>query len=245
MIMTRELPGSGRRTATAGGGGPPQTLAREHALLMGQVALRAEDVLAATAGRQWPARELHALAGYLRAELLRHAEDEEWRLFRASAATAGLAQLGRDHVRLRSLVEALERAADGTGTHSRVELAGLTCDLLAQLQRHMVAEEAVLASGTPGTVPAMTSPGTHQHRWYPLTEGPVVDLDALPPDEMTDAAVDRLQRLRAGERVEFRSSRDTAEIWQRMDQLESGGLRVLLPARRSRRVARSGHAQAT
>ena len=71
-------------------------------------------------------------------------------------------------------------------------------------------------------MPATTSPGTHQHRWYPLTEGPVVDLDALPPDEMTDAAVDRLQRLRAGERVEFRSSRDTAEIWQRMDQLESG-----------------------
>jgi len=223
MTTTQEMPGRGRTTATADGGGPPQTLAREHALLMGQVAARARDVLTATAGGQWPAQELRALAGYLRAELLRHAEDEEWLLFRASPAPAGLARLGRDHVRLRSRVEALERAADGTGTHSRAEAAGLTRDLLAQLRRHMAAEEAVLASGTSGTVPATTSPGTHQHRWYPLTEGPVIDLDALPPDEMTDAAVDRLQRLRAGERVEFRSGRDTAEIWQRMDQLESGG----------------------
>ena len=80
------------------------------------------------------------------------------------------------------------------------------------------------AADVPDEIPATTSsPGTHQHGWYPLTEGPVIDLDALPPDEMTDAAVDRLQRLRGGEQVEFRSCRDTGAIWLRMDQVESGG----------------------
>lgn len=213
-----------RGAATGNLAAPPRTLAGEHTLLLAQVTLRARDVLTATAGGRWPRRELQALAGYLRAEVLRHAEDEECLLFPARHAPPGFARLGRDHVRLRAHVEALERAADGTGTHSRAEVAALTRDLLTQFERHLAAEETTLAeAGAPDEVPATTSPGTHQHGWYPLTEGPVIDLDALPPDEMTDAAVDRLQRLRGGEQVEIRSCRDTAEVWRRMDQLESGG----------------------
>lgn len=204
--------------------GPPRTLAGEHALLLSQVALRARDVLAATAGGRWPARELQALAGYLRAEVLHHAENEEWLLFPARDVPAAFAGLGRDHVRLRAHVEAIERAADGTGTHSRAEVAALTRDLLTQFQRHLAAEEAALTSArAPDEVPATTWPGAHQHSWYPLTEGPVIDLDALPADEMCDAAVDRLRRLRGGEQVEFQSSRDTEAIWRRMNQLEPGG----------------------
>lgn len=203
--------------------GPPQTLAEEHALLLAQVTLRARDVLTATAGGRWPAWELQALAGYLRAEVLHHAEDEEWLLFPARHAPAAFARLGRDHVRLRAHVEALERAADGTGTHSRAEVAALTRDLLTQFERHLAAEQAALTSArAPDQVPPTTWPGSHQRRWYPLTEGPVIDLDALPAGEMCDAAVDRLRRLRGGEQVEFRSSRDTGEIWQRMNQLDSG-----------------------
>lgn len=203
---------------------PPRTLAGEHALLLSQVALRARDVLTATSGGRWPTRELHALAGYLRAEVLHHAEDEEWLLFPAHDAPAAFVRLGRDHVRLRAHVEALERAADGTGTHSRTEVATLTQELLTHFEQHLAAEEAAMRSvRAPDRVPATTSPGTRQHGWYPLTEGPVIDLDALPADEMCDAAVDRLRRLRGGEQVELRSCRDTTEIWKRMDQLDSGG----------------------
>jgi uncharacterized protein (DUF2249 family) len=223
MTTAEEMLTRHRGAATGNLAGPPRTLAGEHALLLAQVTLRARDVLTATAGGRWPARELRAVAGYLRAEVLHHAEDEEWLLFPARHAPAAFARLGRDHVHLRAHVEALERAADGTGTHSRTEVATLTRDLLAEFKRHLAAEEAALTSArAPDQVPATTSPGTRQHGWYPLTEGPVIDLDALPADEMCDAAVDRLRRLRAGEQVELRSCRDTIEIWQRMDQLDSG-----------------------
>lgn len=214
----------GRPTGAAAGrpADPPQTLGREHALLLTQVTVRAGDVLMATAGGRWPSGELRALVDYLRAEVLRQAEDEEWLLFPTSRA-ARFAPLERDHVRLRAHVEALEEAASGTGTHSRAEVAALTRDLLAQLKRHLAAEETALAEvDAPDEIPATASAVTHQHGWYSLTEGPVIDLDRLPPDEMVDAAVDRLQRLRRGEQVELRSCHDIEVVWQRMDQLEPG-----------------------
>jgi hypothetical protein len=62
-------------------GGPPQTLADEHMLLLGQVAVRAGELLAAAARGRWPAAELAALTGYIRAEVLRQVADEEMLLF--------------------------------------------------------------------------------------------------------------------------------------------------------------------
>ena len=56
------------------------------------------------------------------------------------------------------------------------------------------------------------------HDWYPLTEGPVVDADALPREAASDLVLERLTRLRAGERVEIRSStqlRDLEGAFQR------------------------------
>jgi hypothetical protein len=37
------------------------------------------------------------------------------------------------------------------------------------------------------------------HLWFPLTEGPVPDLDALPKEIAHRAALERFSRLRAGE----------------------------------------------
>ena len=73
------------RTAAAPPGGPPLTLADEHALLLSQVLTRAEDLLAVTAEDRWPARELQVLVGYLRAEVLGQDADEERLLFPAGA----------------------------------------------------------------------------------------------------------------------------------------------------------------
>jgi uncharacterized protein (DUF2249 family) len=95
-----------------------------------------------------------------------------------------------------------------------------------QLRDHLAAEEQALAAAdVPDQVPATTEPGSRQHGWYPLTEGPVIDLDAIPAGEKTDAAVARLVRLHDGEQVELRSARDTETeaVWRRADQISPGG----------------------
>jgi uncharacterized protein (DUF2249 family) len=193
-------------------------------MLLAQVAVRARDVLTAAEDR-WPARELAALAGYLRAEVLRQAGDEEWLLFPAPAAPA-FARLERDHERLRAGTEVLEQAAAGAGRHSSAQVVAVTRGILMQLRDHLAAEEQALAAAdVPDQVPATTEPGSRQHGWYPLTEGPVIDLDAIPAGEKTDAAVARLVRLHDGEQVELRSARDTETeaVWRRADQISPGG----------------------
>lgn len=88
-------------------------LADEHTQLLIQVAARAETVLAVAAEGRWPAWELQALLGYLSAEVLRQAADEEQLLFPGRGAPAGLARLAGDHAQLRARIEALEYAARG------------------------------------------------------------------------------------------------------------------------------------
>jgi uncharacterized protein (DUF2249 family) len=203
--------------------GPPRTLADEHALLLNQVLIRAEDLLAVTAEDRWPARELQALVGYLRAEVLGQDADEERLLFPAGAP-AGVSRLARDHARLRATIETLERAAAGESTWSAAQLAAATRDLLHQLERHFHAGQALLAAAsTPGKVPATTMLGGHPHEWYPLTEGPVIDLDALPAGQAVDAAVHRLLRLRRGEQVELHAGTDPHLVWRQLDVLSPGG----------------------
>ena len=81
------------------------------------------------------------------------------------------------------------------------------------------------AAGPPGEVPATTVLGGHPRQWYPLTEGPVIDLDALPPDQMIDAATDRLLRLRPGEQVELHAGTDPHLVWRQLDLLSPGRYR--------------------
>jgi uncharacterized protein (DUF2249 family) len=202
---------------------PPFTLTDEHALLLGQVAIRADDVLAVTAEDRWPARELRALLGYVRAEVLRQAADEETLLFPAQDSSPGITRLARDHARLRAGSDMLARVAAGENTWSPAQLAATTRGFLQQFERHLDAEESLLTSGTPGKVPATTLLGGHPHEWYPLTEGPVIELDALPVDQAVDAAVHRLLRLRRGERVELRSRTDPHLVWRQLDELSPGG----------------------
>jgi uncharacterized protein (DUF2249 family) len=65
--------------------------------------------------------------------------------------------------------------------------------------------------------------GGHPHEWYPLTEGPVIDLDALPAAQAVDAAVHRLLRLRRGEHVELQAGTDPHLVWEQLDALSPGG----------------------
>jgi len=213
----------GRRTPAATPGDPPLTLADEHALLLSQVTIRAEDVLGVTAQDQWPARELQVLLGYLRAEVLGQDADEERFLFPAGTSP-GISGLAREHARLRAAIETLEGVAAGEITWSPAELAAATRDLLHQLERHFRAGEAQLAAAdAPGTVPATTVLGGHPHEWYSLTEGPVVDLDALPAGQAVGAAIYRLLRLRRGEYVELQAGTDPYLVWEQLDELIPGG----------------------
>lgn len=210
-------------TAAPVAGCPHARLTGQDAQLLEQVTIRVTDLVRVSAAGRWPAGELQALVGYLQAEVLRQAEDEEGALFPAQHTPEGSAQLARDHVRLRAGIEALAQAAASEGACSHAQLAATAQDVLAQLKRHLIAKERVLlAAFPPGTEPG-TAVSRRRHEWYPLTEGPVADLDALPSGEVTDAAVDRLLRLRRGEQVELHSGRDPAAIWRRMDELCSGG----------------------
>jgi uncharacterized protein (DUF2249 family) len=204
-------------------GGPALTLDGEHAVLLGQVAARAGELLAAAARGRWPGTELEALVGYARAEVLRHASEEETLLFPAGASAA-FSRLARDHARMRAGTEILERSASGEQALSLAALAAATRDFVCQLERHLRAEEELLAADrAPATVPATTALGSRPHGWYPLTEGPVIDLDALPAGQAIDAAVARLLRLRRGEQVELDSSTDIGPTWREMDRLRPGG----------------------
>ncbi len=198
-------------------------LTDEHALLLSQVASRAEDVLRVTDEDRWPGRELQSLLGYLRAEVLHQAADEEVLLFPAHDAPPGFARLTRDHVRLRAGIDVLDRAAASETTRSPARLAVTVRDVVGQLERHLAAEEEALAAArTPDQTPATVTLTHRSHEWYPLTEGTVIDLDALPPDQVVDAAVDRLLRLRRGEQVELHSGSDPHLVWRRMDDLIPG-----------------------
>lgn len=201
----------------------PAILADEHALLLGQVRARAGDALATIVGDRPPARELRALVGYVRAELLSHAADEERLLF-PGHDTASMTRLARDHARLRAIIEVLESAAAGERPISGEQLATAIQDFLCQLERHLGAEEALLArDGEQRNVAATTELGGQPHGWYALTEGPVIDLESLPAGLAVDAAVHRLQRLRDGERVELESRSDPDPVWRRLRELGHHG----------------------
>lgn len=199
-------------------------LAQEHSLLLQQIAVRGEELMAAIRAGRHPAPELDALLGYLRAEIIRQAVEEETRLFPACSDAPGVCRLARDHVRLRAGVEALDLAARA-GAGAVAALATTVRDLLRQLEAHFALEEAVLGAGPGGTcgVPATTALGAHPHDWYPLTEGRTIDLDALRADQADAAAAERLLRLGRGEEVELQSSHDPFEVWQRADELAPGG----------------------
>ncbi len=198
----------------------PARLPGEHAELLGQLAVRAGAVLTATSAGRWPGRELRSLLGYMNAEVLRQATDEEELLFKRGTAPE-FSELARGHARLRTGIELLERV--GSGDPAPERLASAVGDLLCQFVHHVAIEDAALANLTgPGGPPAVAVLGGRPHDWYALTEGPFVDLDALPPAEAPRAAADRVLRLRRGESVELRSGSDPDDVWRLVGEIAPG-----------------------
>ena len=200
-----------------------ETLPSEHAYLRDQITGRALRVLRAADAGRWPHGELTALAGYLSAELIRQVTDEERLIFPDREHTPELSRLARDHARLRACVDVIAGAARGSGTRSPATLSTIVRDLLAQLDHHFAIEQLVLA--TPGgRLTSTAALGAHPHRWYTLTEGPAVDLDAIPARDRLPAVRDRLHRLGRGEQLDLCSGADPGRLFDRL-AASAGGYR--------------------
>jgi iron-sulfur cluster repair protein YtfE (RIC family) len=135
--------------------------------LLRDVGRRTALVLALAQARTWPAEELRALIRFLRTTVLRQVSDEERLLYPADHAAAPFAELGTDHLRLHLLTDQLDQVT--ASPCAPPELTALIQELLTTLQRHLIAEETVLAAlphapqDAPGT--AQLAPGSSP--WSP------------------------------------------------------------------------------
>jgi uncharacterized protein (DUF2249 family) len=192
------------------------SLAEEHAVLLHEVRTRERAALAALDAGRWPGAELDGLVAYLRYEVLDQAVTTERLLFPLVGegfADSRVHALVDDHLHLRDLTDELATVG-ATIEHRREpgDLVDLLQDLDAFLDRHLRAEVALLSATTPIGVESLRQP-FRCHLWFPLTEGPDVDLDALPREFAHRAAMERFSRLRPGERLLVRSSCELNGLW--------------------------------
>jgi uncharacterized protein (DUF2249 family) len=181
-------------------------LSREHAELLREVHDRALAVRDALPAQGWPTA-LGRLVTYLRYEVLDQAVHEERLLYplgtEGRRSDPRLVELAWDHVRLRDLTDALAARAQ---TRDARGIAEFLDALTTTLEEHLADEEDVLSGAGAAGVGAMRHP-VRRHEWFPLTEGPVLDMDRLPLGFAVPAVVERLARMRVSERLEIRSRR--------------------------------------
>lgn len=198
---------------------PRRTLADEHADLLREVDARREQVLAALSDGRWPDVEIGGLVGYLRYELLDQATHEERLLYPLTAAgftDERVRRLTEEHVRLRDAADALAATvAVDRGHRDGQRLAGTLAELHRLLERHLDHEQEVLSAATESGIEELRRP-FRSHDWFSLTEGPVVDLDRLPREFAATATLDRLLRMRPGERLELVSGGRLQPLYERL-----------------------------
>lgn len=124
-------------------------------------------------------------------------------------AHPGIDQLHHDHLLLREDIDTLAAAAAAHSTRDPDRLAALARGLIISLEQHLRSEAAALAELGDRYQAGATGWAARQH-WYPLTEGPVINLDWLGADQVDDAVLNRLTHLRAGEQVSRSSLSATA-----------------------------------
>src|SRR5450756_1713144 len=122
-------------------------------------------------------------------------------LDQGGAAPASIDRLRQDHVRV----------AEAPGRGRRGEIV----DVITQQQLAALAR-------LPGGYRASASGWARAEHWYLLTEGPLIDLDQLRPDQADDAVLNRLTHLRAGEHVELHIHGDPRRLWRRLQRRAPG-----------------------
>lgn len=182
-------------------------LADEHAALQREVENRERQVLDALAAGRWPTQEVRGLLDYLRYEVLDQAVNEERLLYPLAPdgfADPRIHRLVEEHVVLRDLADRLAALASA-GAGDAGQLTATIGDLKGQLRRHLDNEQQVLQPVSDTGVEAVRQP-FRSHEWFRLTEGPVIDVDQLPRAFAHNAVLDRLARMRPGERLELGSA---------------------------------------
>ncbi len=220
--MTGNFAMTDGRTGAASGNGAWD----EDAELLWQATTRAEALLEDLDAGRPAAPELDALLGYLREVVLARITEEERYVFtalrEADPAHPGIEQLHHDHLLLREDIDTLAAAAAAHGTRDPGRLAALARGLIISLEQHLRSEAAALAELGGGYRAGATGWAARQH-WYPLTEGPVINLDWLGADHVDDAVLNRLTHLRAGEQVELVGHSDPERLWRRLQRRSPGG----------------------
>ena len=182
------------------------TLAGEHALLLRGVHRRVWPVLTPIDAGTRPTAELHTLVAFLRISLLRQASDEEARLFPGGAA-AQFAELTAQHARLHALTE---RLAEATATQRpSPELRHMVAELVNVLPQHLATEQELLGGlAEPNkSVPSAAEVANGAQTWFKAGDGPLlIALDEFPGEHAAQLCIERLLRLRPGQRAEIRSS---------------------------------------
>jgi uncharacterized protein (DUF2249 family)/hemerythrin-like domain-containing protein len=191
-------------------------LADEHAVLLHEVRSRERAARAALGEGRWPAHEVRGLVDYLRYEVLDQAVTAERLLFPLAGeglADSRIHQLVADHVQLRDLTDQLVNLVAANGSLPEPGDLVEVLDALDEfLERHMSAEQALLSATTSAGVESLRQP-FRCHLWFPLTEGPEVDLDVLPREFAHRALLERFSRLRPGEQLRVRSSSELDGLW--------------------------------
>jgi uncharacterized protein (DUF2249 family) len=191
----------------------------EDARLLWQATARADAFMADLARGRDTAGDLSSLLGFLREVVLARITDEDRHVLRRLRTEPGndaaFAELATQHLQLRSDIEDLASAAQDEPT--REERARVIRRLLAHLEAHLAAEASLVhaVNVDPQWVAA--------NHWFSLVEGPVIDVDALQPDQADGAVLNRLSRLAPGEQVELKGTRDPHPLWLRLQQRDPGG----------------------
>lgn len=191
------------------GGSENERLENEDIELLWQAIARAEALLEDVTAGQPIMAEFNALLGYLYEVVLARISEEERQLLPALRETGPdtriLAErLQHDHLLMRDDVDDLAAAAAPHSTPDPDQLAAIIRRLIVRLDEHLRTEAAALAQ-LPGGHQASTAEWATVAHWYPLTEGPLIDLDQLPADQVDNAVLNRLTHLRPGELVELHS----------------------------------------
>jgi uncharacterized protein (DUF2249 family) len=162
--------------------------------------------------------DVEALLGFLREVVLTRISDEDRHVLpmlrRARPEAPELSELQRQHLQLRGDVDDL--AAGAQGHIAREKLAGVIRRLVNHLEIHLATEAAVLHRNQDAAAEDRAWVAANQ--WYPLVEGPVIEMDRLRKDQAESAVLNRLARLRPGEELELRSAHDPHAVWVRLQQ---------------------------
>jgi uncharacterized protein (DUF2249 family) len=194
----------------------------EDVKILWQATARADALMRDLARGRDSQPDVEALLDYLREVVLTRISDEDRHVLpvlrRARPDAPELAELQRQHLQLRSDVDDL--AAGAQGHVAREGLAGVIRRLVDHLEIHLATEAAVLHRDQ--DVTAEERAWVAASHWYPLIEGPVIEMDRLRADQAESAVLNRLTRLRPGEQVELRSGREPHAVWVRLQQRDPG-----------------------